>query len=199
MAPPLQISSQFSVWVSFHSHHSSLQQAHERFLCRWLLFPRPAAECPRLLPAASLAPHHSHHWHILTLTLTNTYTRPQSISCESVHVHVHACMCACVHACVHACMRVRACVRVCVCVCVCVCARVFASSHKLWILLQVTPSPGPSSGHSSLPSSLSSPLPHTHTPPTFTASAVMGSRTKQGLRDAAIAYCLRVIDQCERS
>jgi hypothetical protein len=28
---------------------------------------------------------------------------------------------------------------------------------------------------------------------------VTGTRTKQGLRDAAVLYCLRVIDQCERS
>jgi hypothetical protein len=52
---------------------------------------------------------------------------------------------------------------------------------------------------SSLPTPLPSPLPHSsHASPTFTASMVTGTRTKQGLRDAAVLYCLRVIDQCER-
>jgi AP-5 complex subunit zeta-1 len=73
-------------------------------------------------------------------------------------------------------------------------------------LSRVTPSPGPMTGRSSiqnlvssLPTPLPSPLPHSsHASPTFTASMVTGTRTKQGLRDAAVLYCLRVIDQCER-
>ena len=28
---------------------------------------------------------------------------------------------------------------------------------------------------------------------------ILGGRTKQGLKDSAVQYCLRVIDQCERS
>ena len=54
----------------------------------------------------------------------------------------------------------------------------------------------------SLTSSLPSPLPQAlsqNVTGSLTASVIAPSRTRQGLKDAAVQYCLRVIDQCERS
>ena len=51
---------------------------------------------------------------------------------------------------------------------------------------------------SSLPSPLPSAIAQTITG-SLTASLISPSRTRQGLKDAAVQYCLRVIDQCERS
>lgn len=51
---------------------------------------------------------------------------------------------------------------------------------------------------SSLPSPLPSAIAQTITG-SLTASLISPSRTRQGLKDAAVQYCLRVIEQCERS